>query len=168
MSAIEAFGPIDALINNASGNLWGELIGGYEGEEIQREVLTTLAGTILVSNAFVRLNNAAVHNEARKLDSRVISISSIAGHLGATGGGSSVVYSAAKSGIVRFTECANDQKHKHGHTFFTLIPDNVRVKDFIGEAAVSYDDVYNAIKFLLSENDNLLVDTMVLRPRNMA
>ena len=93
-TAIERFGGLDVLVNNAG---FGDIapIEDTTIESFRRQIETNLFGTIIVTKAGIRL-----FREQRR--GHFIQVSSIGGRAGATG---RAAYSAAKFGLRAFRKC---------------------------------------------------------------
>ena len=94
--AVEKFGRIDCLFNNAGGPAQ---TGGIEGLEVGR---FDAAMATLVRSVMLGMKHAAPHMRKQGSGS-IINNGSIAGHL--AGYSSSVVYSAAKAAVIHLTKC---------------------------------------------------------------
>jgi NAD(P)-dependent dehydrogenase (short-subunit alcohol dehydrogenase family) len=94
--AIEQFGRIDCLFNNAGGPAQ---IGGIEGLEVAR---FDAAMATLVRSVMLGMKHAAPHMR-RQGSGSIINNGSIAGRL--AGFSSSVVYGAAKAAVIHLTKC---------------------------------------------------------------
>ena len=94
--AVEKFGRIDCLFNNAGGPAQ---TGGIEGLDVER--FDTAMAT-LVRSVMLGMKHAAPHMR-RQGSGSIINNGSIAGRL--AGFSSSVVYSAAKAAVIHLTRC---------------------------------------------------------------
>jgi NAD(P)-dependent dehydrogenase (short-subunit alcohol dehydrogenase family) len=94
--AIDSFGRIDCLFNNAGGPAQ---TGGIEGLEVAR---FDAAMATLVRSVMLGMKHAAPHMK-RQGSGSIINNGSIAGHL--AGFSSSLVYGAAKAAVIHFTKC---------------------------------------------------------------
>ena len=94
--AVEKFGRIDCLFNNAGGPAQ---TGGIEGLEADR---FDLAMSTLVRSVMLGMKHAAPHMKKQGSGS-IINNGSIAGRL--AGYSSSVVYGAAKAAVIHLTKC---------------------------------------------------------------
>ena len=92
-AAVDTFGSIDILINNAGGALYGLLTDCAE-EQIDEIIVTDLTAQIL-------LTKTVLPHMIAKHEGSVVNISSI---WGITGGAGESVYSAAKAGLIGFTK----------------------------------------------------------------
>ena len=94
--AVERFGRIDCLFNNAGGPAQ---TGGIEGLDVAQ---FDAAMATLVRSVMLGMKHAAPHMRRQGAGS-IINNGSIAGHLG--GYSSSLVYGAAKAAVIHFTKC---------------------------------------------------------------
>src|ERR1700754_4562290 len=94
--AVESFGRIDCLFNNAGGPAQ---TGGIEGLEVER---FDAAMATLVRSVMLGMKHAAPHMR-RQGSGSIINNGSIAGRL--AGFSSSMVYGAAKAAVIHFTKC---------------------------------------------------------------
>src|SRR5436190_352263 len=94
--AVEKFGRIDCLFNNAGGPAQ---TGGIEGLDASR---FDLAMATLVRSVMLGMKHAAPHMR-RQGSGSIINNGSIAGRL--AGFSSSVVYGAAKAAVIHLTKC---------------------------------------------------------------
>ena len=95
-TAVDRFGRIDCLFNNAGGPAQ---TGGIEGLEVAR---FDAAMATLVRSVMLGMKHAAPHMR-RQGSGSIINNGSIAGHLG--GYSTSLVYGAAKAAVIHFTKC---------------------------------------------------------------
>ena len=95
-SAIEAFGRIDILINNA-GTSWGAPIEEMRLEHWNKVLETNLTGTFLFSQAVGK------HMVAQRRG-KIINIASVAGLGGAPAEFQAIGYHASKGGVIIFTK----------------------------------------------------------------
>jgi NAD(P)-dependent dehydrogenase (short-subunit alcohol dehydrogenase family) len=94
--AVENFGRIDCLFNNAGGPAQ---TGGIEGLDVAQ---FDAAMATLVRSVMLGMKHAAPHMR-RQGSGSIINNGSIAGHL--AGYSSSLVYGAAKAAVIHFTKC---------------------------------------------------------------
>lgn len=94
--AVEKFGRIDCLFNNAGGPAQ---TGGIEGHDVAQ---FDAAMATLVRSVMLGMKHAAPHMR-RQGSGSIINNGSIAGHL--AGYSSSLVYGAAKAAVIHFTKC---------------------------------------------------------------
>ncbi|RFU40414.1 SDR family NAD(P)-dependent oxidoreductase [Actinomadura logoneensis] len=115
--AVETFGGLDVLVNNA-GFLRDRMLVNLSEDEWDAVVRVHLKGH------FLPLKHAGLHWRARSkagdpVDARVINTSSGAGLLGSVGQGN---YSAAKAGIVGLTLVASAELARYGVTVNAIAP----------------------------------------------
>lgn len=94
--AVEKFGRIDCLFNNAGGPAQ---TGGIEGLDVAQ---FDAAMATLLRSVMLGMKHASPHMR-RQGSGSIINNGSIAGHLG--GYSSSLVYGAAKAAVIHFTKC---------------------------------------------------------------
>jgi NAD(P)-dependent dehydrogenase (short-subunit alcohol dehydrogenase family) len=94
--AVETFGRIDCLFNNAGGPAQ---TGGIEGLDVAQ---FDAAMATLLRSVMLGMKHAAPHMR-RQGSGSIINNGSIAGHL--AGYSSSLVYGAAKAAVIHFTKC---------------------------------------------------------------
>ncbi|MEV5707220.1 SDR family oxidoreductase [Actinoallomurus sp. NPDC052274] len=116
-TAIETFGGLDVLVNNA-GFLRDRMLVNLSEEEWDAVVRVHLKGH------FLPLKHAGLHWRAeakagRPVDARVVNTSSGAGLLGSVGQGN---YSAAKAGIIGLTLVAAAELGRYGVTVNAIAP----------------------------------------------
>jgi NAD(P)-dependent dehydrogenase (short-subunit alcohol dehydrogenase family) len=109
------FGRLDLLVNNAGMGIHGE-IGGYETKHIDMQLALNLRSVMLFYRDALDLLRAA---GARHRNAMVINVSSIVGKRGAAG---LSIYSAAKHGVVGFTEAMNEELSGAGIKSCVLCP----------------------------------------------
>jgi NAD(P)-dependent dehydrogenase (short-subunit alcohol dehydrogenase family) len=111
----ERFGRLDVLVNNAGMGIHGE-IDGYATKRIDLQLALNLRSVMLFYRDALDLLRAAAAEHRNAL---VINMSSIAGKRGAAG---LSVYSAAKHGVVGFTEAMNEELSGEGIKSCVLCP----------------------------------------------
>lgn len=111
----ERFGRLDVLVNNAGLGIYGP-IEGYETKHLDLQLALDLRAPILFYREALDLLRIAA---AEHRNAVVINMSSIAGKRGAPG---LSVYSAAKHGIVGFTEAMNAELSGEGIKSCVLCP----------------------------------------------
>jgi short-subunit dehydrogenase len=103
----ERFGRLDLLVNNAGMGIHGE-IGGYATKHIDMQLALNLRSVMLFYRDALDLLRAA---GAEHRNAMVINVSSIVGKRGVAG---LSIYSAAKHGVVGFTEAMNEELSGEG------------------------------------------------------
>ncbi|GGO86840.1 SDR family oxidoreductase [Wenjunlia tyrosinilytica] len=116
-AAVEAFGRLDVLVNNA-GILRDRMLVSMEEDDWDAVVRVHLKGH------FATLRHAAAHWRARakageRVDARVVNTGSGAGLLGSVGQGN---YAAAKAGITALTQVAAVEMARYGVTVNAIAP----------------------------------------------
>jgi NAD(P)-dependent dehydrogenase (short-subunit alcohol dehydrogenase family) len=116
-AAVETFGRLDALVNNA-GVVRDRLLVGMSEAEWDDVIRIDLKGH------FAPLRHAAAHWRERSktgaaVDARIINTSSGAGLMGSVGQGN---YAAAKAGVVAMTQVAAVELARYGVTVNALAP----------------------------------------------
>jgi NAD(P)-dependent dehydrogenase (short-subunit alcohol dehydrogenase family) len=111
----ERFGRLDVLVNNAGMGIYAEL-PDYDLKRIDMQLALNLRSVILFYKETLDLLRVAATEHRNAL---VINISSVAGKRGAAGLG---VYSAAKHGVVGFTEAMNAELSGEGIKSCVLCP----------------------------------------------
>jgi short-subunit dehydrogenase len=109
------FGRLDLLVNNAGMGIHGE-IGGYRTKHIDMQLALNLRAVMLFYRDALDLLRAAAAEHRNAL---VINLSSIVGKRGAAG---LSIYSAAKHGVVGFTEAMNEELSGEGIKSCALCP----------------------------------------------
>ena len=95
-AALEKFGRIDILINNA-GTSWGAPVESMTLEQWNKVIETNLTGTFLFSQAVGRAMIAQRRG-------KIINIASVAGIRGSSPKFSAIGYSSSKGGVIIFTK----------------------------------------------------------------
>jgi NAD(P)-dependent dehydrogenase (short-subunit alcohol dehydrogenase family) len=111
----ERFGRLDLLVNNAGMGIHGE-IRDYETKHIDMQLALNLRSVMLFYRDALDLLRAA---GARHRNAMVINVSSIVGKRGVAG---LSIYSAAKHGVVGFTEAMNEELSGEGIKSCVLCP----------------------------------------------
>lgn len=136
--AVDAFGGLDVLVNNAG---YGD-VGSVEDttlDDIRRQIETNLFGTIIMTKAAVPVMRA-------QRSGHIIQLSSVGGRIGAPG---RAAYSAAKWGVEGFSESLALEMALIGVHVTVVEPGGFRT-DFAGastslkEGRPEYDDVVGA------------------------
>jgi NAD(P)-dependent dehydrogenase (short-subunit alcohol dehydrogenase family) len=111
----ERFGLLDVLVNNAGMGIHGE-IDGYETKRIDLQLALNLRSVMLFYRDALDLLRAAAREHSNAV---VINVSSLLGKRGVAG---LSVYSAAKHGVVGFTEAMNAELSGEGIKSCVLCP----------------------------------------------
>jgi 3-oxoacyl-[acyl-carrier protein] reductase len=116
-SAIEAFGRIDIVVNNA-GKTADNLLVRMTEEEWDTVIHANLRGTFLVTRA-------ALRSMIRQRSGRIVNITSIDGLVGNAG---QTNYSAAKAGVIGFTRSLAREVASRGITVNAVAPGVVKTR----------------------------------------
>lgn len=110
-SAIDAFGRIDIVVNNAGGDIGDKTPRpdpnnaiDISVEDIRAVVELNLLGTMYMGKyvgAHMRANGGG----------KIVNVGSVAGHLPVTSG---IIYASAKMGISHYTRCLAEELRSHG------------------------------------------------------
>jgi short-subunit dehydrogenase len=154
--AIERFGRIDTLINNAGIGHFGP-VDELPVEKFDEMVAINLRGPFLCTRAVVpamkRQGNGAIVN--------VASVAGLVGNPNLSG------YNATKFGLMGFTESTMLELRQSGIKVAVVCPGSVAT-DFAsgkgGEWKLSADDVAHAIMAILLASPNALLSQIHLRP----
>ena len=115
-TVLDSFGRIDVLVNNAGHSSPHRRLLTTSPEEIRGVIDSNLVGTIFCTQAVV----PAMLEAGR---GTIINVSSLAGvRAGPLGG---MVYSAAKAGVINFTEYLNDELKNTGIRASVVMPGEV-------------------------------------------
>lgn len=111
VAAIEAGGPIDALVNNAG---WDVIVPFLDSDP-------ALWKKIIDINLYgpLHMHHAVLPVMVRQGHGRVVNIASDAGRVGSSG---EAVYSACKGGIIAFTKTMAREMARHGITLNAVAP----------------------------------------------
>lgn len=159
--AVERFGRLDVVVNNAG---LGEehTFSEIQFEEIDRVLDVTLRGTLVTTRA------ALPYLLQRPEGAAVINIASIAGRRAVKGAG---VYTAAKHGVVGFTESLFEEVRESGLKVCAILPgfvDTAMVADATPAQRakmVAPEDVADAVIWALATSSRTCPTEIVLRPQ---
>lgn len=151
----QAFGRLDVLVNSAGGGIMAPL-DRIEARHVDLQLNLNLRAAILLFRACLPLLRAAAAEAGR---AQVINVSSTAGKRGQPG---LHVYSAAKFGLVGFTEACNRDHGAEGIRSTVFCPGLVDTPlaaayDVPPEEMVRPEDLAEALRFLLRLSDTCLV-----------
>jgi NAD(P)-dependent dehydrogenase (short-subunit alcohol dehydrogenase family) len=151
----EAFGRLDVLVNCAGGGIMAQL-DATAVRHVDLQLNLNLRATILLFRECLPLLRAAVTAAGR---AHVINVSSTAGKRGQPG---LHVYSAAKFGLVGFTEACNRDHGPEGIRSTVFCPGLVDTPlaaafDAAPEDMIRPEDLGEAVRFLLRLSDQCLV-----------
>lgn len=153
---------VSVLVNNAGVGYYG-LHEELNPSKISRLVRTNLEVPMILTQQLMR--------HLKKHAGFVINISSV------TANGSNphgCAYGATKAGLASFSRSLFDEVRKYGVKVVTIYPDMTKTDlyrnaDFReGEEAESYllpDEVADAVAFILSQRDGLIVSDITLKPQ---
>ncbi|ONI92757.1 oxidoreductase [Saccharothrix sp. ALI-22-I] len=167
-TAVDHFGGLDIVVNNAGVMLSGPIVGA-DTAEWDRMVRTNLLGTLYVTHA------ALPHLLSRK--GTLVQISSTSGRIASAMGG---VYAATKFGVNAFTESLRQEVTERGMRVVTIEPgmvdtelvdhigdDNIRdmAKKMAGSMrTLRAEDVAAAVLYAVGQPDHVAVNEILLRP----
>ncbi|WP_158842575.1 SDR family NAD(P)-dependent oxidoreductase [Saccharothrix deserti] len=166
--AVEAFGGLDVLVNNAGVMLLGP-VEGADTTDWTRMVSTNLLGVMFLTHA------ALPHLLASK--GAVVQVSSTAGRVVRSG---TAVYNATKFGLNAFSESLRQEVTQRGVRVVVVEPGivetelrehitNQAAKDGITRLADSMrqlqpDDVAGAVRYAVTQPDHVAVNEILVRP----
>ncbi|MFJ5613592.1 SDR family oxidoreductase [Streptomyces sp. NPDC093221] len=167
-AAVDRFGALDALVNNAGVMLNGPILNA-DTAEWRRMVDTNLLGSMYTAHA------ALPH----LLESRgaVVQISSTSGRTASAGGG---VYAATKFGVTAFAESLRQEVTAQGVRVIVVEPGMVAtellthitdpaLRDYAKTYAESMrtlnaEDIADAVLYALTQPDHVAVNEILIRP----
>jgi NADP-dependent 3-hydroxy acid dehydrogenase YdfG len=168
VTAVDHFGGLDIVVNNAGVMLSGPIVGA-DTAEWDRMVRTNLLGTLYVTHA------ALPHLLSRK--GTVVQISSTSGRVASVMGG---VYAATKFGVNAFTESLRQEVTERGVRVVTIEPGMVDteiadhivdddIRDMAKKMAGSIrtlraEDVAAAVLYAVGQPERVAVNEILLRP----
>jgi NADP-dependent 3-hydroxy acid dehydrogenase YdfG len=168
VTAVDRFGGLDVVVNNAGVMLGGPIVGADTGEW-DRMVRTNLLGSLYVTHA------ALPHLLARK--GTVVQISSTSGRVASVMGG---VYAATKFGVNAFAESLRQEVTGRGVRVVTIEPGMVDteiadhivdddIRDMAKKMAGSMrtlraEDVAAAVLYAVGQPEHVAVNEILLRP----
>ncbi|MGI5325112.1 SDR family NAD(P)-dependent oxidoreductase [Actinomadura nitritigenes] len=167
-AAVDRFGGLDVLVNNAGVMLNGP-IAGADTAEWTRMVETNLLGSMYAVHA------ALPHLLERK--GTVLQVSSTSGRIASAGSG---VYAATKFGINAFSESLRQEVTAQGVRVVLVEPGFVSteltthitdpaIREFARNMAASMrtlqpEDIANAVVYALGQPDHVAVNEILVRP----
>ena len=172
--AIEEFGALDIVVNNAGVMLLGPAVDAPT-EEWERMISINLNGLLYVTKAVLpHLLDAAGNGNRRVAD--LVNISSVAGRVARVGSG---VYNMTKHGVGAFSESLRQEVTRR-HVRVSLIEpgatatelsshlrDEVRaaqLKRFEGMERMTADDIAEAIDFVVTRPRHVAINEVLIRP----
>lgn len=154
--AVDAFGKLDFLVNNASGYLDGWDLREFSVEDIEVEIDTTYKGVVFTTKAV--LDHFITNGH-----STIVNVASTSGL--ANVDSDAVLYAADKSAVIRFSERMHKKLLPYDVRVCTVVPYNIRSENLQEEEALSELDVARAILLQCADGDNVALQTVVLEPR---
>jgi len=172
--AIEEFGALDIVVNNAGVMLLGPAVDAPT-EEWERMISINLNGLLYVTKAALpHLLDAAENGNRRVAD--LVNISSVAGRVARVGSG---VYNMTKHGVGAFSESLRQEVTRR-HVRVSLIEpgatatelsshlrDEVRaaqLERFEGMERMTADDIAEAIDFVVTRPRHVAINEVLIRP----
>jgi NAD(P)-dependent dehydrogenase (short-subunit alcohol dehydrogenase family) len=159
----ERFGRLDVLVNNAGIGIGGP-IEGFPTKHMDMLLAVNLRSTMLFYRETLDLLRAA---GAEHRNALVVNTSSISGKSGSEW---LSAYSAAKHGVVGFTQAMNMELHADGIKSCALCPGYVDtpLADYIkgeipAETMIRAEDIAEAVRFLLRLSPNCVVPEIMFR-----
>jgi len=155
----ERFGRLDVLVNNA-GVTEERPFSELQYEEIDRVLGTTLRGTIATTRAAMPWLVRAGAGGA------VVNIASLAGRRPLAG---AAIHSAAKHGVIGFTESLFEEVRESGLKVCAILPGSVDTNPGLDEHVrsrmLSPEDVAAAVLWVLASSPRMCPTEIVLRPQ---
>lgn len=158
--AVERFGGVDVLVNNAGGGR-ALRVGDSQFEDLAGVVATNLLGTMYVTRAalpyLLRRPGAAVVN--------------IASSSGVRGQGGIAAYSAAKAGVLRFSEALFDEAREQGLKVCAICPGFVDTTLLDKDAPldrtkmIAPEDIADAVVYVVGTSPRVCPTELTLRPQ---
>ena len=154
--AIEKFGKVDVVVNNASDCLEGWDLSRMLLENIDAEIHTTYRSVIYTTKA-------VLPHFLEKQQGVIANVSSVSG----VSEGSCPIYSADKAAVIRFTETMQPHLAVHNIKMTCVVPPNIRFDNLVEQNAVSFKDVAFAIMMQCLPGDNLAMPVVHLKPTHI-
>jgi clavulanate-9-aldehyde reductase len=167
-TAVEHFGGLDIVINNAGVMLLGKIVGA-DTTDWTRMVHTNLLGSLYMAHA------ALPHLLERK--GALVQISSVAGRVARVGSG---VYNATKWGVNAFCESLRQEVTDKGVRVVLIEPGAVateltdHITDPEAKAAtaerfanvrkLTSEDIANAVRYAVTQPDHVAINEILVRP----
>lgn len=153
---------INLLVNNAGVGYFGPH-ETLKVKDIQTMLRTNLEAPLILSNILLR--------DLKKSKGSIISISSVTAKKISTHG---CAYGASKAGLSHFFESLFEEIRKSGVKITTIHPD-ITKSNFYDNLDFTYEDekdtvllseqIADAVEYILSNEDNLVVNDITLRPQ---
>jgi NADP-dependent 3-hydroxy acid dehydrogenase YdfG len=172
--AVDQFGRLDTLVNNAGVMLLGPIVGAPI-EEWQRMVNLNLLGLLYCTHAALPHLLAAAELEPRAV-ADVVNVSSVAGRVARLNSG---VYNATKHGVGAFSESLRQEVTKR-HVRVTIIEPGAvgtelafhnrpeileeMAKTFAGTEIMQATDIAECIRYAVTQPRRVAVNEILVRP----
>jgi NADP-dependent 3-hydroxy acid dehydrogenase YdfG len=172
--AVDQFGRLDTLVNNAGVMLLGPIVGAPI-EEWQRMVNLNLLGLLYCTHAALPHLLAAAELEPRAV-ADVVNVSSVAGRVARLNSG---VYNATKHGVGAFSESLRQEVTKR-HVRVTIIEPGAvgtelafhnrpeileeMAKTFAGTEIMQATDIAESIRYAVTQPRRVAVNEILVRP----
>ncbi|SMC97324.1 SDR family NAD(P)-dependent oxidoreductase [Kibdelosporangium aridum] len=171
-AAVDQFGQLDVLVNNAGVMLLGSIVGA-DTTDWTRMINTNVLGLMFMTDA------ALPHLLASK--GSIIQVSSVAGRVARVGSG---VYNASKWAVGAFSESLRQEVTAHGVRVVLIEPGMVdtelrdHITDQAAKAAIEERasqtrqlqaaDIANAVVYAVTQPDYVAVNEILIRPTDQA
>ena len=158
-AAVQAFGPVNVLVNNA---------GGAKQQAVQDADVEAWNQLMdLNFNSIVALCRGVLPSMIEAQQGTVINISSISGRSTNAGSG---IYCATKHALNGFTECMYEDVRDYGIKISTIMPGFVSTDLTAGlgmdsQRMISPDDIADAVAYILQASPSVCPTEIVLRPQ---
>ncbi len=159
-AASKALGSIDILVNNAGGGGFG-FIAQTEIEEWDQAIATNLRATMICSKQ-------VLPSMIEKNGGAIVNISSVLGKMGAKGAGA---YSAAKFGVIGFSQCLFEEVREFNVKVCVICPgyvDTALIPDFLNlarERMIDPEEVAMAVESVVSDFSRGSPVEIIIRPQ---
>ena len=173
-SAVQAFGRLDVVVNNAGMMLLGPAVGAPI-EEWETMVQLNLTGLLYVSHAATPHLLSAAEQEPRRV-ADLVNISSVAGRVARSG---SAVYNATKWGVNAFSEALRQEVAGRHLRVGLIEPGAVatelsshnrpQIRDaiqqrFAGVERMQAADIARAVLYMVTQPRHVAVNEILIRP----
>jgi 3-oxoacyl-[acyl-carrier protein] reductase len=156
--AAAAYGRLDILVNNAGGGGAGDMLHATP-DDIDYAIDLNLRAVILLTRMLIA--------EVAKNGGAVVNISSIAGRMGMAG---MAAYSAAKHGLMGFSESLFEVARDRGVKVGVICPgyvdtDLVQSTKLVPSKMIAPEDVAEAVLYIVTSGPRVCPTEIVLRPQ---
>jgi NADP-dependent 3-hydroxy acid dehydrogenase YdfG len=173
-TAVEAFGRLDIVINNAGVMLLGPAVDAPV-EEWERMIGLNLTGLLYVTHAATPHLLAAAEREPRRV-ADLVNISSVAGRVARSGSG---VYNATKHGVGAFSESLRQEVTRRHVRVGLIEPGAVETElgshnrpeireslsqRFGGMERMQSEDIARAVVYMVTQPRHTAVNEILIRP----